>query len=334
MKRKRGQARIIEALIACGLILVGHFIITQSTPSTTYRKEAEIELIGKNLLNKLEDAEIMVELENNKEICISTIKELVGAILPPDLFYNISIKSLESNKVLAEEITNMDNIMERSEYDRTTLKGIYSYSYPIIQEKDVDLDTLLLIDRSQSMDEIIPGDEKSKLDYVKEAANNFIDDFDNSTDRFGLIAFSTTANIERDLTYDFNMIKNKINEFPAAGLTNITIALNHAKQQFQENGRENADKYVVLITDGKEINRENAINAAQDLKIMGIKLFTIALGDKEDIDEELMIEIQSHGYFYSASGRDLKNIYSVITREILYMAKYDVVLITITLMKP
>ena len=36
-------------------------------------------MIGKNLLNKLEDAELMVALEDNKEVCTSTIKELVEA---------------------------------------------------------------------------------------------------------------------------------------------------------------------------------------------------------------------------------------------------------------
>jgi hypothetical protein len=334
LKKKRGQMRIIEALIACSLILLGQLILTQSFSSESYKQEEEIELIGKNLLNKLEDAEMMVELENNKDICTSTIKELVESILPPNLLYNISIKSLENDKFLAEEITNIDDAIDESRYDKTTFKGIYTYSYPILQEKDVDLDIILLLDRSQSMKDTITGDDRDKLNYTKEAANNYIDNFDNTTDRFGLIAYGTTSNIERDLTFDFNMIKDKIRTFPASGQTNITIALISGKEQFQANGRGTAEKFLILLTDGKDTSRDRAMSEAQTIKSMGILIFTIGLGDKEDLDEELLIEIQSHGYFHSASGRDLENIFSLIGREMLYMTKYDVVMISITLMEP
>jgi len=331
MMAKRGQMRVIEALIACSLIFIAHNLVSSSSSFITTRRGSELESLGENLLNILENQDLLMDLRDNKEVGVSSVREIVESLLPPDMLYNISIKSLEFDEVLVKEITNISPDADISKFDKTMTQGVYAYTFPTLQKKDVLLDLMLLIDRSQSMGHKITGDEEDKIQYAKEASCSLINKMDNRTDRVGLVAFSTHQNIRRDLTYDYDHIKHKITHLAVGGMTNITKGIYEANERFGA-AREDASKFIILLTDGREPTRWAVINQADIAKENGIRIYTIGLGD--DVDEELLEEIKTEGYFYAASGRDLENIYDVIAMDLIYMVKYDLVLIQITLINP
>jgi len=95
---------------------------------------------------------------------------------------------------------------------------------------------------------------------------------------------------------------------------------------------------MILLSDGvanrpynetyaKEYARSQAEIAA------GVIIYTIGLGDPSYFDEELLKEIQTNGYYYAPSAEDLTDIYLAIAEDLLFIVKYEIVVLTLTLVK-
>lgn len=83
---------------------------------------------------------------------------------------------------------------------------------------DRPLEVMLVIDRSGSMNDDIPGDPKDPMEYALEAANAFVDKFfhiDNNPtglNKLGITSYSSDGRLDRVLTLasGINLIKEKI----------------------------------------------------------------------------------------------------------------------------
>jgi hypothetical protein len=298
--------------------------------------------MGLNLLNTLEDQELILSKEEQGALWESSLRELIESLLPPDVIYDISIESLVTGEMIADNITNLDP-QSTSDYENTaSVQGIYTFSYPLIKVEDVLLDIVLVIDRSGSMDDSIQGDEHNKIYYAKEASCNFVDRLNVTTDLVGLVSFSTASVVDSSLTNDHEEVKGKINGLNPSGWTDIGAGIYDANQEFDNNGRYNASWIIVLLSDGKtntymgesgreELSREYALNQSNISHSMGVKIYTIGLGNKEDIDEELLQDIKTEQYFYAPSASELDEIYQAIAEDLIYEVKYDILMIDITL---
>ncbi len=127
------------------------------------------------------------------------------------------------------------------------------------------------------------------------------------------------------------------------GYTNIGSGIYDANQQYDSLGRFNASWVLILLSDGVTNyyqgsynpveSREYAVSQSNMSKNMGIQLYTIGLGDKDDIDEELLMDIKTEEYFYAPSASQLNQIYQAIAEDLIYEVKYDIIQIQITLWK-
>lgn len=121
-------------------------------------------------------------------------------------------------------------------------------------------DTILVIDTSNSMDDL--GNNRPMKD-IKSAANKYIDIIaalnNESVDRIGLVTFDQTGKKQIGLTSSkqspaFTVVKNKVNGltlFSGAGWnTNYEPGLKLALDELQANGRKNASKIIIFMTDG------------------------------------------------------------------------------------
>ena len=336
--RRRGQMRIIEALIACSLILLCHYFLSSSINIVSREDEPELHFLARNLMEVIggeENLQLIVMGESSSE----ALSELVKTMLPPGVFYNITIYSLTSGEMLG----NASNISggEFKARSSTSLEGVYTFSYPIVLERKIPIDVVLVIDRSGSMRWRIPGDEYSKMHYAKEAACTFIDALNASRDRVGLVSFATVSNVEVALTSDHDYVKHKINNLSPSGWTNIGDAIADATALFDEDGRGEAIWAMILLSDGRanrpineEYAREYALNKSRIAQEKGIRIYTIGLGAKDDLDEELLREIQTDGYYYSPSAEDLEGIYKAIAEDLIYEVEHDIVVVKVTLLKP
>ncbi len=121
-------------------------------------------------------------------------------------------------------------------------------------------DTMLVIDTSSSMDDLGNGRPMSD---IKTAANSFITTIasldNNKVDRIGLVSFNQTGTLQNGLTGQatspgFSTVKTKISGlklFSGVGWnTNYQTGLQTALDELSKNGRPNAKKTIIFMTDG------------------------------------------------------------------------------------
>ncbi len=149
--------------------------------------------------------------------------------------------------------------------------------------KTVGKDIFFAVDLSESMnaEDIAP----SRLRKVKFELKNLVEAF--STDKMGLIIFSSEAFIQCPLTFDQSAV-NLFIETLSTGLvpnsgTDFAPPLSMALSKFQleqENPTQQKSKIIVLISDGEDFGDEST-DVAKELESYGIKVFTLGVGTEE-----------------------------------------------------
>lgn len=176
------------------------------------------------------------------------------------------------NVKAAKKSIDLMNISRNTNVQKSIKKGdTFDVTYKIkpeaINAKDFNnnkqKDIVLVIDTSGSM-EYIPtkdrepephSDEKSRLDIMKNTAQNFITKFiDDGKAKIGLVEYNTaaserfgTVNVKSD---NINGLKDAIDKLDAGGSTNIGDGLRTAYYMIANNAQGH-DKYIILMTDGE-----------------------------------------------------------------------------------
>ncbi len=115
------------------------------------------------------------------------------------------------------------------------------------------IDAVLIIDTSGSMDERMGGyGTPTRLRAAKDAAKNFVGNMDVTPgrDQIALVSFSSDAMVVQGLTDDKDIINSSIESLSAVGGTNMRKAYYEAIKHLKDNGRDNALKAVILMSDG------------------------------------------------------------------------------------
>ncbi|TAH22220.1 MAG: VWA domain-containing protein [Cytophagales bacterium] len=141
-------------------------------------------------------------------------------------------------------------------------------------------DIYIAVDLSMSMN--ATDIQPSRLDKVKFELKNIVANF--SSDRVGLIIFSSEAFVQCPLTYDqsaLNLFIETLNTnlVPNAG-TDFAPPLQIAYKKFVEEKDESVKdqaKTIILISDGEDFGEETQ-DALGELESRGIKVFTLGIG--------------------------------------------------------
>jgi Ca-activated chloride channel homolog len=137
-------------------------------------------------------------------------------------------------------------------------------------------DIILAIDTSKSMmtSDVAPN----RLARAKLAAQDVLNAM--KGDRFGLVAFAGTAQVQAPLTVDYQTIVESIgqldNRTVDRGGTDISSAIQSAELALGKS--EDTHRALVLFTDGEDLE-DDAVAAAKQLK--GIRIFTVGIGTAE-----------------------------------------------------
>jgi Ca-activated chloride channel family protein len=137
------------------------------------------------------------------------------------------------------------------------------------------LELLFAVDTSKSM--LAQDVKPDRLTRAKLAVTDLVAKLNG--DGVGLVAFAGTAFLQCPVTLDYDAFRESldaldVNVIPRGG-TNIASAIHEAQAVFKT--RSAADKILVLITDGEDLDGEG-ISAAQAAAKDGVKIFTVGVG--------------------------------------------------------
>lgn len=171
------------------------------------------------------------------------------------------------------------------------------------------VDVMLVIDRSGSMSGKPLADEKV-------AAKGFVDRMNLILDQVGLVSFTTTANLDRQLSHDGDSVKSAIDALVSGKSTNMSAGISTAQSELAGNRHNSAARPVMLLmSDGVPDSSPAALAAAQAAKNAGTRIFTIGLGG---VDADLMRRLASSpsDYYFAPTSADLAAIYQIIANTV------------------
>jgi Ca-activated chloride channel homolog len=149
--------------------------------------------------------------------------------------------------------------------------------------KSVGKDIMICVDLSKSMDAF--DIQPTRLEKTKFEMKKIVDAF--SSDRVGIIIFSSEAFMQCPLTYDQNALNLFIETMnsslvPSSGTDfgpPIKMALKKLTEQEGPSGRQKS-KVIVLISDGEDFG-EDTDEMAKEVEDNNIKLFTLGVGTEQ-----------------------------------------------------
>ena len=333
----RGQMRVVEAMIACVILIVGLSATTYFSNVFTTEEGGDLEEVGQNILHVLDNTDLIKQIIQNEDNWESKLKSLVKTLLPPDTSYSLTLVSGLTGQPIAA-ITNMMGQGSPSSLNAVSLQRIITISLPLTRIEQKELDVMLVIDRSGSMNQTYKG--KTKITWTQEAAKAFVSQMDATKDRVGLASFATEATLDIGLTSNFQQVDSAIDSLRAVGERNMGDGIEKANQEFASDGRGSSTWVMILLSGGvanrpynETYAREYALSQAEIAEGLGVTIYTIGLGDPSRLDEGLLKEIQTNGYYHAPSAEDLMDIYKAIAEDLLFAVKYDIVIIKLTLVK-
>ncbi|MBO6102641.1 MAG: VWA domain-containing protein, partial [Opitutales bacterium] len=149
----------------------------------------------------------------------------------------------------------------------------WGYKWEELTQKGVDI--VFAVDTSKSM--LAEDLKPNRLERAKLAISDIVDRL--KGDRIGLVAFSGQAFLQCPITLDYDAFKMSLDALDTniiqRGGTNIASALDEAAAALKSTA---AEKIIVLISDGEELEASAARKAEEIAKIKGVKIYTLGVG--------------------------------------------------------
>jgi len=147
--------------------------------------------------------------------------------------------------------------------------------------KSMGKDIMICVDLSNSMDAF--DIQPSRLEKIKFELKKVVDAF--SSDRIGIIIFSSEAFMQCPLTYDQNALNLFIETMnsglvPSSGTDfgpPLRMALKKLEESEETPSSQAKSKVIVLISDGEDFGEETN-DVASEIENRNIKLFTLGVG--------------------------------------------------------
>lgn len=193
------------------------------------------------------------------------------------------------------------------------------------------LDILFVLDNSGTM---IKHDPEFLTHKV---AANFIQGLSKDS-RVGFIIFDVKADLEMPLTSlattDLEKsVANTLRKLSYNGkYTNIPMAIEKAIYELKQNGRKDAKKLIIFMTDGYidtgnakkdgELGKWLKDDLTLDAKNAGIRIFSLAFSEEADFELIQTLAVKTEGGYYRAlTEKDLQTVFSSIQQTILTLQK-------------
>ena len=156
----------------------------------------------------------------------------------------------------------------------------YGFAWEEVTREGVDIVVALDVSDSMLVEDAEAGGELSRLERAKREIADLLQLLEG--DRIGLVAFAGTAFTECPLTLDYGAAEIFLDAIdteliPVKG-TAIGAAIRTSIEAFE--GASHTSRAIILITDGED-HTGAALDAAEEAKVAGVRVFTIGIGRDE-----------------------------------------------------
>jgi Ca-activated chloride channel family protein len=156
----------------------------------------------------------------------------------------------------------------------------YGFTWEEVKRRGVDIVVALDVSDSMLVEDAETGGKLPRLERAKREITDLLRMMEG--DRIGLVAFAGTAFIECPLTLDYGAAEIFLDAIdtdliPVKG-TAIGEAIRTSLEAFE--GASHPSRAIILITDGEDHLGE-ALEAAEEAKTQGVRIFTIGIGRDE-----------------------------------------------------
>jgi Mg-chelatase subunit ChlD len=220
----------------------------------------------------------------------------------------ISREKYKSGEVAKETITILGEATDAFERFRNDMASRRKAPGPTL-----GLDVVLVMDVSGSMADPFRG--QRKIDAAIRAASDFTR-LVSPYDRVALVKFSSQASIVKELTYNKTEVLSALYSLIPGGSTALGDGLWLALDVLERRS-EARPAAVILLTDGMHnAGTHTPSESSERARRMGVRVFTLGFGEKNDIDENTLKNIASATgglYYYAPSPDDLRGIYAMLS---------------------
>lgn len=177
----------------------------------------------------------------------------------------------------------------------------------------VPMDVVFALDSSGSMEWNDPSDLR------KTAAKDFVDKMDSSKDQAGVVSWDYYIDFTQPLSYDFPLVKSKIDAVDSLGGTDLNVGLNGAIGVMDANTRtETSSEVIIFLSNGGgTYTYASSGGPASDAANKGYVIYSIGLGLSPAEGPLIDMATATGGKYYSAPTADnLDAIFNEIYTEI------------------
>lgn len=199
-----------------------------------------------------------------------------------------------------------------------------SVSINVIPDKVLKLKEPLsvsfLLDKSGSM--------RESMKHLKQASERFVSLLD-KTDRIEIISFDRDIHVHQAFSYAKRNLVGKISKLYGKGSTALYDALYKAAERIND---QPGNRVIILITDGKDqirdgsgpMSKRSLEETLRFLRMTGVPVITIGLGDKADIKTLKTIAHYTNGsYYFAPSKYQLEALYESIAKNLTSQFKME-----------
>lgn len=250
LKNEKGQTLIFAAFLAMALLVVGGLAVDTAhvfLRKSQFRRAMDASAMagitryqrGVTDATAIENAAVQMARYNLEEIGLSD-EEITSVSADFEIDAN-QVATLAMSAVITVPTFFM-RLIPGAGLDSVTINGgSVSRRVPAVLS--------LILDASGSMS--CNGGCPEKFQALKDAANSFVDSFEDNLDRMAIVRFSNRA----DLIHPMSLVNKTalhaaINSLSASGWTNISESVSMGRIQIETVNNPEAVKAIVLFTDG------------------------------------------------------------------------------------
>ncbi len=205
--------------------------------------------------------------------------------------------------------------------DKTTVTLTVSGAGEAVAER-FPLDVIFALDSSGSMGWNDPDGIR------KEGAKEFVDRMDATRDQAGVVSWDDGIDFTLELTNDFTLVKQNIDNVDASGGTDLDVGLNAAINLLDAGARVGSVHAIIFLTDGIGDYTPSGQpgSPADRAAAAGYVVYTIGLSP--DVDEAVLREIADvtgGAYYYAENADDIPPIYNDIVQRMINTAGTNIV---------